>query len=245
MTLQSPILLKADTRLYRKHMLWLGGGGGNPYAGNLVAFDMASPDNYTESGGRVVGLKNLGDGGAAYDAIQANLTDAPLLGTMADGAAAMVFGAGEEWLECDALATLFNLAASAVIEIDIIYELLTLSPQQAFFIASNSASNNGYLWVGHNGAGDIRNIRRDEAGLQQVRDSAPVLSTGVTHITTFRFEYGLLSAFHDGAALFTNVDYVGPSGDLNCNQFSIGCRELIGASLGMEGKIEQFRLRVG
>lgn len=213
----------------------------DPDAAWLVSVRFDDPAFYTLDSGRVVALKNRGSGGDAYDFSQGNLTDAPLLSSLTDTTPAAAFANTEEFLECDALATVMN-SVDASFEFELLFELDTIS-QQAFFIFSNTGSNNDYLWVGQNGTDDLRSIRRTEAGIQEVEDSAPVLATGTTHALSLLYSGGELTSYLDGDLVHNAVDYIGATGALTCNQFSIGCRELIGASLGMEGKIASFRAR--
>lgn len=206
----------------------------------LVSVRFDDPDFYTLDTGRVVALKNRGSGGDTYDFSQGTLADAPLLSSLTDTTPAAAFTSAEEWLECNALATVMN-SVDASYEFEFLFELDTIT-QQTFLIFSNDSSNNDYLWVGQNGTDDLRSIRRTEAGVQEVEDSAPVLATGTTHALSLLYTGGELTGYLDGDLVY-NVDYIGSTTALTCNQFAIGARKLIAASLGMEGKIASFKAR--
>lgn len=205
-------------------------------------YDMTAAGGFTNTGGKVSTLFDLGTATPKVDLTQTVDADRPAVGTLTDTTEAMLFTSAEEWLTGNAFATLMNDASTAVVEIQLVFELDNTATQQAFVIWSNTGSNNDYIWVGQNGGGDIRVIRRTEGGVQKATDSAAVLSTGVTHVMSLRFEAGVLVGYLDDDLIFDSVDYVGLTTDLTCNQFNIGSRVLIGASLGMEGRISSFKL---
>ncbi|RMF06358.1 MAG: hypothetical protein D6773_04430 [Alphaproteobacteria bacterium] len=222
------------------------GGLGSAAPSDMASYDMTLGlgTGYTTSGGVIDRWINQGSLGVSADAIPPSAGDSPVVGNLvSDGSVAAFFTNLEEWFEANALSGLVDNAATTKIEVDIVVEVSNIAAQQVFFIWSDSASNNGYLWVGTNGFGDLRILRRDPAGTQKNVDSASVLSQDTKHAITVSFNAGLVDAWVDGLQVLTAADYVGTTGNLATNQFAIGARKLINASLGTEGFIQKLAVR--
>lgn len=216
---------------------WQGHGEIDPYAAYDAAYDFRTASGYMLNTGRVETAYNLGTGGSGYDITQATSADRPTIGAMTDTVAAGVFTTGGEWLGGGSLATIMN-SATASFRITIIFENNNIATQQALVTWSLTGSNNGYMLIATDGTGDIRIRRRSVDGLNDVAvDSAVKITANTTQTLTLEFGSGLVSGFMNGVAAFTNIDYIGAVGALNCDTFTIGSRVTTAGALGWEGLI--------
>ena len=211
----------------------------NPYGGFVAAYNMSSDDAYEIENGRISTFSNLSNNGAVMNLVNPSTADRPTLGTITStGAPAAIFTGANEWLETQdaTLSTLAN-SATADFEIEIACELDNVTSNQCFVIFNKVGNNQHYFYIGANTSGDLRVTRRSPSGTVNI-DSTPVLILNKLHIITVNVTAGVVNVWLDGIRILNDEDIIGATGTLECDQFSIGTRNLTGPSLPMQGRIK-------